>query len=176
MSATLPGIAQSVAVVGSDVLWEDWADLVRVAHGAPGRPGSLYHRADPADIKGFHTDGVDLAWVQGYDRQPDSSYARLELWTAPYVADPSELRPRFVRLLDPTRHPSAFGGGWYVTLPAAPWRIEAVRLEDGARRRWVSSIPGALSYPPIYVSDHEILLQDPDLIRLDPHLLPLVDE
>lgn len=172
----LQTLAQSVAVVGSDVLWEDWADLVRVAHGAPGRPGSLYHRADPADIKGFHTDGVDLAWVQGYDRQPDSSYARLELWTAPYAADPATLEPRFVRLMGSFRRRAAAGGGWYVVMEPEPWRIEAIRLSDGTRRRWVSSIPGALSYPPIYVSDHEILLQDPDLIRLDPHLLRLVDE
>lgn len=176
VSVALPGIAQSVTVAGPDVMWEDWAELVRIAHGAVGRPGTLYHRADPADIKGFHTDGVDLAWVQGYDRQPDGSYARLELWTAPYVADPSELRPRLVRLLDPTRHPSAFGGGWYVTMPGAPWRIEAVRLEDGTRRQWISSLRGALSYPPIYVTDHEILLQDPALIRLDPNRLPRVDE
>ncbi|MCZ7684685.1 MAG: hypothetical protein M5U28_40295 [Sandaracinaceae bacterium] len=136
----------------------------------------LYHRADPADIKGLHADGVDPAWVQGHDRQPDSSYARLELWTAAYAVEPSELAPRFVRLMGPFRRRATAGGGWYVIMEPDPWRIDAIRLDDGTLRRWVSPIPGVLSYPPIYASDHEILLQDPALIRLDPHRLPRVDE
>jgi len=173
LDGELPGLPQSLTVVGSHVLWEDWADLVRVAHADLMTTGSLFHRADPGDIKGFRTDGRDFAWFQGYDRQPDRSYARLELWTAPYVRDPATLEPRMVRLME-ERGQSAYGGGWYVVLRGDPRRLDIVNIEDGTLRQWIPE--GGVSTPPLYVSEHEILAQSGNLVRFDPHALPVVEE
>jgi len=173
MNEALPGIPQNVAVVGSHVVWEDWADLVRVVHGDIEAPGALFHRADPGDIKGFHTDGRDFAWFEGYDRQPDRTYARLELWTAPYVRDPGALEPRRVRDME-ERSLSAYGGGWYVTLRADPRRYDIINIHDGTLRQYAP--PGGPSRPPIYVSENEILVPSFPLVRFDPNALPIVDE
>jgi len=173
LNDSLPGLPQNVAVVGSHVLWEDWADLVRVAHGDLMVAGSLFHRADPGDIKGFQTDGERFAWFQGYDRQPDRSYDRLELWTAPYVRDPATLEPRMVREME-ARNASAYGGGWYVVVRSDPRRLDIVNVEDGTLRQWIPA--GGVSTPPLYVSENEILAQSGNLVRFDPHALPVVAE
>jgi len=173
MNEPLSGIPQNLSLVGSHVLWEDWADVVRIAHGDPITAGSLFHQADPGDIKGFQTDGERFAWFQGYDRQPDRSYDRLELWTAPYVRDPATLEPRMVREME-ARNASAYGGGWYVVVRSDPRRLDIVNVEDGTLRQWIPA--GGVSTPPLYVSENEILAQSGNLVRFDPHALPVVAE
>ncbi len=164
----LAGIPQNVQVVGAHVLWEDWADLVRIAHADLTATAAIFHRADPGDIKGFRTDGADMAWFEGYDRQPDGSYGRLELWTAPYTRDPAALAPRLVRPMD-IRNGSAFGGGWYVVWRNDPRGYEIIDVRDGTRRWWLAPV----SRDPLYVSEHEILADG--LVRFDPHELPTAD-
>ena len=168
LNEALPGTPQNVQVVGARVFWEDWADLVRVGFSDLSGPAALFHRADPGDIKGFRTDGQDFAWFQGFDRQPDGSYARLELWTAPYTDDPAALEPRMVRPMR-VRSASAYGGGWYVVRSGDPRGYEIIDVRDGSRRWWLAPV----SEEPLYVSEHEILA--PGLIRFDPRELPIVD-
>ncbi len=168
LNEALPGTPQNVQVVGARVFWEDWADLVRVGFGDLSSPATLFHRADPGDIKGFRTDGRDFAWFQGFDRQPDGRYARLELWTAPYTDDPAALEPRMVRPME-VRNGSAFGGGWYVVWRGDPRGYEIIDVRDGTRRWWLAPV----SQDPLYVSENEILV--PGLIRFDPHELPIAD-
>lgn len=168
----MPGIPQNVTVVGGHVLWEDWADLVRVAHARMDEPASFFRRADPGDIKEMHSDGVELMWLEGYDRQPDGRYARLELWASPYAADPAALAPRLVRAME-ERNRGAYGGGWYVMERGSPYRIEIVRTSDGTRREWMAPTGGSVL--PVYVSDHEIMVEAGGLVRFDPHLLPVVE-
>lgn len=118
--------------------------------------------------------------MEGYDRQPDGSYARLELWTATHTPDPSALAPRFVRTMTQRTRPSC-GGGWYATLRDPPRRIELTRLADGTRREWIPPEPYGVPSEPRYVSDHEMMLEVSDgrsrfLVRIDPHTLPVVAE
>lgn len=174
LNRDLSGIPQNVAVVGSDVYWEDWADLVRIAHATMDTPATIFHGVDPGDTKGFHTDGVEHAWLEGYDRQPDGHYARLELWAAPYTADASALNSRFVHTMD-VRSSTAQGGGWYVMLLGSPWRYRIIRTSDGTSREWTPPDGYTVNAPPLYVSDREILaLAGWHLVRLDPHSLPVV--
>ncbi|MBX3268698.1 MAG: hypothetical protein KF729_00470 [Sandaracinaceae bacterium] len=167
LNEPLEGIPQNVTVVGPHVLWEDWADLVRVAHADLGTAASLFHRADPGDVKGFGTDGVDLAWFEGYDRQPDGHYARLELWTAPYTRDPAALAPRRVRDMD-LRGGSMYGGGWYLVRRGASAGYDIVDVRDGSLRR----LESGGSTLPLYVSEREIMFGS---MRFDPHELPVAD-
>ncbi|MBX3271950.1 MAG: hypothetical protein KF729_16900 [Sandaracinaceae bacterium] len=168
LNEPLGGIPQNVTVVGDQVFWEDWADLVRVASATLDVTASLFHRADPGDVKGFRTDGVDFAWFEGYDRHPDGRYDRLELWTAPFTRDPAALSPRRVRAME-IRSGSMYGGGWYVVQRGAPNGYDVVNVRDGSLRR-IAAGGGVM---PLYVAEHEILFST---VRWDPNTLPLVEE
>lgn len=163
------GLPQNVDVVGEHVLWEDWADLVRLAHADPTTTASLFRRVDPGDLKGFRTDGVEMVWMEGYDRQPDGAYARLELWASPYARDPSALAPHLVRTMGQRGVP-IYGDGWYLMLRSDPRRLEIVDTADGSLREWAQATEH-------YASENELLLSARGgLVRLDPHALPIVEE
>ncbi len=168
LNEALPGTPQNVQVVGARVFWEDWADLVRIAVGDMSTPASILHRADPGDVKQFHTDGVTLTWLEGFDRRPDGIYDRLELWAAPYTDDAAALAPRMVRRME-LHNSAAYGGGWYVVRRSDPRGYEIIDVRDGTRRWWLAPV----SQEPLYVSENEILAQG--LIRFDPHELPIAD-
>jgi hypothetical protein len=174
------GIPQNVTVVGDHVMWEDWPSPVRVAHGSMLDDAAFFHSAEPGDVIGFHTDGVDLAWMQAYQDIPGDLYERIELWTAPYVRDAADLAPRLVRPLA-TAGPDNFGGGWYAWQRNDPARLEVYSIADGTRRVWYPPTGVTIQYEPLYVTDHEILLiaggdrRFEPLWRLDPHALPVVE-
>jgi hypothetical protein len=173
----LDALPQSARVVGDHVLWEEWGRRVRVVHGTIDQEASVFYEID-GDVKGFDTDGVDMAWVQGYDRQPDGSYERVELWTAPYVRDPADIEPRMVRSL-PTRITLATVGGgyWGHWLYANDeWTLNLYRLSDGRKRQWVfppDDSPG--SQRPPAISEDEVLVPGVQLRRVQMSAIPFVD-
>lgn len=111
----VPGIPGDTALLpGGQVLWEVWASLdeVRLAIGGWDRPERALVDIDPGDVKGFSTDGVDLAWLQLYDRDLETlQYARRELWTARYHPDATPFEPRLVDAHFPTRSTVTRTGG-----------------------------------------------------------------
>ena len=144
------GIPQSTFLVGADVFWEDWGSgyVVRVYHGTIDGPGAVFlEMTDGSDLKSFATDGVHMAWTQGYGDRPDGvTFDRYELWTAPYATDSASLTPR--KVLDLEREPTlaAIGDGWYAFSGGDP--TELVRLSDGHRKRlprpadeWDTQVP-----------------------------------
>ncbi len=135
------GTAQNLHVVGRHVLWEAWGSRIRLLHGAQGESTAVYHARDSGDVRGFATDGRDLAWVEGYDRPctygcPEP-YGRVELWTAHYERDPSDLAPRRVRELSARIAKARVGGGFYGHTDYTDWhRVVLYRLSDGRRGTW----------------------------------------
>ncbi len=174
---TVPGIPQGVHLVGDHLLWEAWqgVDDVRLVHARWGEAASLWRDVSPGATKGFGTDGVDLAWFENFDRQPDGTYARTELWTAPYRRDIELATPRIVRTMDQRSNRPAVGGGWVARRRLDPQRVEVFSLRDGARRTFIA--PGGLVLEdPYYASEREIMFPGRGTIRFDPSILPVDSE
>lgn len=176
---TVTGLPQNIALVGDHILWEAWRGLddVRLVHARWGEASRIWRDVSPGDTKGFGTDGVDLAWQQAFDRQPDGSYARIELWTAPYRRDIESIEPRLVRTMDYRSPRAAFGGGWFAVRGPGPGRVEVFSLSDGSRRTFMAPA-GSVSMDPYYASATEIMFRGAgsDAIRFDPSILPVDPE
>ena len=160
VSSTINGVPQNVFLVGDHVLWEDWGSKVRVAHGSLAEPESVFVELSGAnDVHGFSTDGIDMAWQQLYDKQPDGTYARIELWTAPYVRDPADLAPRMVTSLAERQPEVVHSDGVYAFLFAdLPDRYALYDLADGRRR--VLTMPDRFGgRAPVSVSRDEVLIR-----------------
>ena len=172
---TVTGLPQNIALVGDHILWEAWRGLddVRLVHARWGEASSVWRDVTPGVTKGFGTDGVDLAWMEAFDRQLDGSYARLELWTAPYRRDLESIEPRLVRTLE-VRNSPAVGGGWVAGAGLDSLRVEVFALRDGSRRTFIAPA-GAVSQDPYYASAREIMFRGAgtDAIRFDPSILPV---
>lgn len=173
---TVEGLPQNVALIGDHLLWEAWRGLddVRLVHARWGEASALWRDVTPGVTKSFGTDGLDLAWMEGYDRREDGSYARLELWTAPF-ADLAAIEPRFVRAME-LRVGAAVGGGWYAMrrITEGPQRVEVFSLRDGTRRTFVAP-GGSVVEEPYYASERDIMFRGggAQSIRFDPTLLPI---
>ena len=151
-------IPQNVHVVGTQVLWEDWDATVRVASGSISQAAAPFIDVDAVDVKSFRADGVDLAWMQAYDRQPDGSYARVELWSSPHAPDPGSLSPRLVREM-PVRTQARLGVGVYAILRPDPRRhIELYDLADGRHRVYMPPETTGVLELPLYITSSEMLL------------------
>lgn len=124
-------------LVGRDVFWEDWTGgyVVRIYHGTVDGPGTVFFATpDGSDLKGFATDGVDMAWTQAYGVLPGGvTFERYELWTAPYTTDSTLLAPRRVAA-QAYDGAGAVGDGWYASGTTVSGPREFVRLADGARK------------------------------------------
>jgi len=151
-SNTLRGLGtpQTTFLVGRDVFWEDWTGgyVVRIYHGTVDGPGTVFFATpDGSDLKSFATDGVDMAWTQGYGVLPGGvTFERYELWTAPYTTDAAALRPRKVLDLESEPTLAVIGEGWYAFSGGDP--SELIRLSDGHRKRlarpadaWDAEVP-----------------------------------
>jgi len=173
---TVSQLPQNVHVVGDQVFWEAWNGLddVKLAQARWNEPASIWRDASPGATKGSGTDGVDLAWTQDYDRQPDGTYGRVELWTVPYQRDIENAQPRarMLRLLDVRSNEVAVGGGWWARRQLHPQRVEVFSLADGSRRTFVSPT-GYVIQAPFVASAHEILYDGIGTVRFDPTLLPV---
>ncbi len=167
------GIPQHVDVVGDYAFWEDWGSTVRIAIGALDRAPVFLRDIAPGRTRSFHTDGVDLAWVEIFDEPPS-----LELVTAPVVFEPSELAPRRLGPIESIQL-TGMGGGWYARVIADPERVVLTELASGRTKTWRAP-EGELLSPraPVYVTATEVLLwarlRDATQywVRIDPRVLP----
>jgi hypothetical protein len=129
---------ENIAFVGSsDLLWESRRSpdvLVRSANGAA---PVLLRAVDGGDVRGFATDGRDLAWLEGLDLDPITrQYGSVSLWTAGHDAA-GLVSPRRVADVRGAMG-GALGGGYYVHAEVAAGDPEHAvfafyRLADGAR-------------------------------------------
>lgn len=167
------GTAQGPHLVGDHVLWETWrgVDDVRLVHARPGEATAVWRDISPNDLKGFGTDGVDVAWYQNYDRREDLTYARTELWAATYRRDIEEMTARLVREVEVRSNDPAVGGGWIAQRRLDPQRVEIFSLRDGTRRTFFPP-DGYVITEPFYASEHEIMYRGRRTTRFDPTLLP----
>jgi hypothetical protein len=80
----------------------------------------------------FGTDGVDMVWLQGEGKDPNSgNYPTLDVMTAPFTTDPALLQPRRLRshnydAMDSL--PFKVGCGYAV---GSGTQVSVVRLSDG---------------------------------------------
>lgn len=178
-SAT-PGIPQRIHVARRTVFWEDWVPPVRAAYGAMARDEAVFREAVGGDIKAFNATSAEFAWLEGYDRQPDLTYGRLELWTAPFTADAAMLEPRLVREL-PVYDGGQAEAGVFAYRSYPPHRIELYDLADGRHRTWFAPEGFALFSEPIYISETEMAMSGgidggmSILIRVELSSIPYVD-
>jgi len=161
----LAGVPQNLHVIGHHVIWQEWGNRVRLAHGKVDQPTSLFYgpsAPEGVDVKAFSTDGVDMAWEQQYGRRDDGGYDRVELWAAPYTDDPETLQPRKVADLDIHVSDGTVGGGVYVrgsVTPEGAVELHAYDLVDGRRRRWALPAGYETGADPFYVTATEFMLK-----------------
>ncbi len=131
------GSPEVMFLLGRDFFWEAWGAgyVARIFQGTVDGASLFYETPDGSDLKGFGTDGIDMAWTQGYGPHPDGvTFDRYELWTAPYTTDPAALAPR---LVGPIAYEGmgVVGNGWYVHGTVGSDALTLVRLSDGARKQ-----------------------------------------
>jgi hypothetical protein len=179
IGSDVEGIPQNVRVVGRTVFWEDWGARVSPAFGGMTQDAA-YLRQVEGDIKSFNATSEGFAWLEGYDRQPDGSYNRVELWTAPFTDDPASLAPRLVRELPYRANGAPFGGGILAIRKTDPHRIDLYDVADGRLRRYLPPAELILTHHPVYVTESEMLLTEaigttPSLYRIDITTLPYIE-
>jgi len=151
-----PNSPQGPALVGRHLMWLDFGAKARLAHATFDTPSEIFLDVPDADVV-FATDGIDLAWVQGYGwNDAAATYERLELWAAPYVTAPEELVPRRViddfAVLD-TR--GAVGAHRWVAVTGNS-ELEVVDLRDGTRTTLALPPEHVLAAPPSWVTESEV--------------------
>jgi len=153
------GIPQNVHIVGHQVLWEDWDARIRMAAGSMTADARYYYEAAGADVLSTATDGVALAWMQGYDYLAGTGWRRVELWTSGYHEDPALLAPRTVRDLDGYLGLTLGPGVCAMRrVTGGPQRAEIFDLPDGRRRTFTMPAGTALVEDPLYITATEMLL------------------
>lgn len=162
-------------LVGDHVLWETWADdnISRLANASFDITPAVFRDAAPDDLRGLTTDGVTIVWERLIG--PGPPWERVELWAAPYVRELSMLAPRLVRVNE-NWESGRVGGRWYAyrVTNADPDQVHVVDLTDGTER--IFEPPGStyIVDNPVYVSEHEILVDTTvGHFRFDPHELPV---
>ncbi len=158
---TIEGAPGFPYVVGSEVLFTQ--------EGSTGRERILVAHADAstevmrelpgADVKLVGADEREMVWLELSQAIPFAPYAfaRMELWRAPFTADPSALRPaRVARLPETTPQSSgALGFGHFVYLTG--YRVRDVDLATGELFELTSPPPTNWSASPAYSGPDEWL-------------------
>jgi len=139
-SAT-PYIPQASVLIGREVFWLDWNDgwKVRIAHGNFDMESEVFYELADGDILSLASDGHDLAWVQGYEPNDTRDvYSRMELWTAPVVTNPADLRPRLVTASYTGSNAGMLADGSYFTNSGAGVDTfdQVYSMSDGSVRSW----------------------------------------
>lgn len=162
---TSPRTAQRVHVVDRDVFWEDWPHPVQLYAGGIDSPATLLRSVAPADVVSFAAGGDVVAWLEASGwSDAEGTYARMELWAAPYARSAVDLRPRRVRGLDDyssvTGVPVIGGGHFALVYPSAepPHRVDVWDLADARRRRIVIPLSARLFDRPLYINENEIMI------------------
>lgn len=129
---------ESLTFLGSsDLLWESRRDPDVLVRSRGGTAPAVLRAVDGGDVRGFATDGRDLAWLEGLDVDPITrEYANVSLWTAGYDATGLVSPRRVADVRGATG--GALGGGYYahaeVDVTDPTHAIFAFyRLSDGAR-------------------------------------------
>ena len=170
------GVPQRVHAAGDFAFWLNFQGSVQLAWGSYEQGPDRLRDITPGRVRGFRSDGVDLAWVEIFDTPPS-----LTLYTARAPTDVGSFTPRAVGPIEGIQF-NQMGGGWYGTIRADPERIELVELATGRTKTWFAA-PGERigGDHPVYVSANEVLLRgrrstDRYWIRVDPRSLPFNDE
>jgi len=160
LTSPVPGLPQSVQLVGGHLLWSAWGSTVRVAHASLTDPEEVFLETDGGDLRGFGADEEWMAWQQLYDPQPDGTFGRVELWASPYARQPEDLAPTLVTTL-PNREPQArMGGGVYGFLSSrTPDRYTFIRLGDGERRVLESDAFAGFSSSPVALATTAVMVR-----------------
>jgi hypothetical protein len=138
-----PGdLSSDDSVVGDAVFYSTLGvrNFISVAVGSS--PARVFIDPDDgSEAASLESDGVDMAWYQGYERGIDFlDFGRVELWSAPFTTDPAELRPRRVTVRTrPVIGSDNMVGSSYVALLAEVEGNVVVRLRDGVR--WTVTPP-----------------------------------
>ena len=169
-----PGTPQNVSLLGGHLLFEMWDDSIRLASATIADAPTNWIDLSPGEVRNFGTDGVDMAWLQGFDYDTSTlTYARLELWTSPYADTVAGLTPRRVGAF-PGLYVSTTGGGWYAS-QADGGELDVRSLADGSRRHWTPPAGVMVLDAPLYVTASDILLTTTfGAYRVDPNTLPIV--
>jgi len=163
------------AIAGeSELFWESWgAGLRVVARSSAGAAPEVIRAVDGAHIRGFASDGVDFAWLEGRGwNDAARTYESISLWTATYDgADLIGAR----RVADVQRQDDgAVGGGYYAHSEADPEDpthsvFVFFRLSDGARAM-VDPRPGS-ARDVLWLSEDAAVVASGQRFRIDPREL-----
>lgn len=151
----VPGSPQGVALVGRRALWNEWRQDVRIAHGTFEEPAAPYFGVDGARVI-FETDGTDLVWFQGYGWDGSGNFTRTQLWAAPFVDDPADLRPRLVV--------DDFTGSWGSVVGGNAWVeqhggvLRLVELDSGVLKVFPSPARGHTLGRPAWATATEVAI------------------
>jgi hypothetical protein len=133
-------LSSADAVVGDAVFYTTLGsrNLIHLAVGS----SPAFDFLDPDDgseATSLESDGVEMAWFQGYERGIDfMDFRRVELWTSPFTTDPAAVRPRRVLVRDrPSMSFLEMGSGHAAIQETGGPAI--VRLSDGMR--WTVTPP-----------------------------------
>lgn len=155
-----------LSVVGSEVFWHSSSQAIRVAHASRDRDTELFLEVEGGDVRYFTGNDQQMAWYEAYGRIGGSTarYERVELWTAPYTADPTSLRRRLVTTIDPAQWtlPAVMGGGhWHYVLPVDDehfhFELWVIALEEGTKRHLV--FPEGYRLEPLMVGEESLLVE-----------------
>jgi hypothetical protein len=108
--------------------------------GADGSPQVLRANAT-AHVGAFATDGINIGWTESFasDSTIGVKPSSVEIWTAPYTANPQTLAAtaRRIAVVNALRPPSpaVLNGDYYVANTGAA--LEVTRISDGMRRTLV---------------------------------------
>lgn len=160
------------SIVGDTVLYNVYGyDHVRAA--TAGAHGEVLIAPSGVAANAAVTDGIDLAWIQGYDGATPGVLERLELWASPFAVRAEDLVPRKVADVPGTSIParSVIGHG-YVAIPElAPSGSGSVtgvyRLADGARTTLTPPDGQRFRIPAVYVGAEDIAVA-PGLVGSPP--------
>ena len=178
VSRALPESVQRLALIGRDILWENWATNVRLAAWA-GADAFVLREVAGGDIRGFASDrgtegdGSAIAWMEatGLD-DATGRYAQVELWTGTY-RDGALLDARRVRAMN-HQVGGLLGDGLYVRAELDPMGASVYafyRLSDGARAAWVPPDGSAPDQVIAVTTDEALLLSWSTYFRVDPRTL-----
>ena len=153
----------------SDLFWEAQREPTVLLRSANGAPPVVARSVEGGDVRGFASDGRDLAWLEARDFDGIAHYGSVSLWTATYNGL-GVGAPRQVAMVQGNED-GAVGGGYYVHVePGREHEVFAFyRLADSARATFDTGRPAAAV---LWVSAEDSVVQAfGETFRIDPRTL-----